>query len=125
MKHQGIAKNKLVADGIKGMIFDCDGTLVDSMPLHMDAWRHTFRHFKIGMDEWEKIDDFTVYPEMNLENTQWLKPAFIDYHISFALVKTRGIRIIGMAGGLPKDAADEHPGLQYYTAISELRIYKE
>jgi HAD superfamily hydrolase (TIGR01509 family) len=23
----------------KGLIFDCDGTLVDSMPLHLDAWR--------------------------------------------------------------------------------------
>jgi beta-phosphoglucomutase-like phosphatase (HAD superfamily) len=25
---------------IKGLIFDCDGTLVDSMPLHMKAWKH-------------------------------------------------------------------------------------
>jgi HAD superfamily hydrolase (TIGR01509 family) len=25
---------------IKGLIFDCDGTLVDSMPLHMQAWKH-------------------------------------------------------------------------------------
>lgn len=26
----------------KGLIFDCDGTLVDSMPLHMNAWKHAF-----------------------------------------------------------------------------------
>jgi beta-phosphoglucomutase-like phosphatase (HAD superfamily) len=25
---------------IRGLIFDCDGTLVDSMPLHMEAWKH-------------------------------------------------------------------------------------
>jgi HAD superfamily hydrolase (TIGR01509 family) len=25
---------------IRGLIFDCDGTLVDSMPLHMKAWEH-------------------------------------------------------------------------------------
>jgi beta-phosphoglucomutase-like phosphatase (HAD superfamily) len=25
---------------IRGLIFDCDGTLVDSMPLHMRAWEH-------------------------------------------------------------------------------------
>jgi beta-phosphoglucomutase-like phosphatase (HAD superfamily) len=25
---------------IQGFIFDCDGTLVDSMPLHMRAWEH-------------------------------------------------------------------------------------
>jgi len=28
-----------VPDYIKGLIFDCDGTLVDSMPLHWEAWR--------------------------------------------------------------------------------------
>ena len=25
---------------VKGLIFDCDGTLVDSMPLHMKAWEY-------------------------------------------------------------------------------------
>jgi len=30
----------LVPDYIEGLIFDCDGTLVDSMPLHMRAWEH-------------------------------------------------------------------------------------
>lgn len=25
---------------IRGLIFDCDGTLVDSMPLHMKAWEY-------------------------------------------------------------------------------------
>jgi beta-phosphoglucomutase-like phosphatase (HAD superfamily) len=29
-----------VPDFVKGLIFDCDGTLVDSMPLHMKAWEH-------------------------------------------------------------------------------------
>ncbi len=29
-----------VPDFIEGLIFDCDGTLVDSMPLHMRAWEH-------------------------------------------------------------------------------------
>lgn len=27
---------------IKGLLFDCDGTLVDSMPLHMKAWEKAF-----------------------------------------------------------------------------------
>jgi beta-phosphoglucomutase-like phosphatase (HAD superfamily) len=30
-----------VPDFNTGLIFDCDGTLVDSMPLHMRAWEHT------------------------------------------------------------------------------------
>jgi HAD superfamily hydrolase (TIGR01509 family) len=29
-----------VPEYIKGLIFDCDGTLVDSMPLHMRAWEY-------------------------------------------------------------------------------------
>jgi HAD superfamily hydrolase (TIGR01509 family) len=29
-----------VPEYIRGLIFDCDGTLIDSMPLHMKAWEH-------------------------------------------------------------------------------------
>jgi HAD superfamily hydrolase (TIGR01509 family) len=29
-----------VPDFVRGLIFDCDGTLVDSMPLHMRAWEY-------------------------------------------------------------------------------------
>jgi HAD superfamily hydrolase (TIGR01509 family) len=36
--------NKIeVPEYIKGLIFDCDGTLVDSMPLHMKAWEYVIR----------------------------------------------------------------------------------
>lgn len=31
-----------VPDGVRGLIFDCDGTLVDTLPLHYVAWRETF-----------------------------------------------------------------------------------
>lgn len=30
----------IVPNHIQGLIFDCDGTLVDSMPLHMRAWEY-------------------------------------------------------------------------------------
>ena len=30
-----------VAEGVRGLIFDCDGTLVDSLPLHYAAWEET------------------------------------------------------------------------------------
>jgi beta-phosphoglucomutase-like phosphatase (HAD superfamily) len=39
-----------VPNSIRGLIFDCDGTLVDSMPLHMDAWEHAFRLFGAPYD---------------------------------------------------------------------------
>ncbi len=31
-----------VPDGVRGLIFDCDGTLADSLPLHYVAWEETF-----------------------------------------------------------------------------------
>lgn len=31
-----------VAAGIKGLIFDCDGTLADTMPIHIAAWCDSF-----------------------------------------------------------------------------------
>lgn len=31
-----------IPSNIKALIFDCDGTLVDTMPLHMEAWKKTF-----------------------------------------------------------------------------------
>ena len=33
-----------------GYIFDCDGTLVDSMPLHFRAWTASFRHHGAPFD---------------------------------------------------------------------------
>jgi beta-phosphoglucomutase-like phosphatase (HAD superfamily) len=35
----------VVAEHIKGLIFDCDGTLVDSMPMHMKAWEYAITRF--------------------------------------------------------------------------------
>lgn len=40
----------VIPDNIKGLIFDCDGTLVDSMPLHMKAWEEAFRQFNTRFD---------------------------------------------------------------------------
>ncbi|MBN2710234.1 MAG: HAD family phosphatase [Calditrichaceae bacterium] len=40
-----------IPDGTEALIFDCDGTLVDSMPLHMEAWRQAFMHFGAAFEE--------------------------------------------------------------------------
>ncbi|PIE83531.1 MAG: hypothetical protein CSA09_01385 [Candidatus Contendobacter odensis] len=32
----------IVPDGIQGLIFDCDGTLADTLPLHYAAWQEAF-----------------------------------------------------------------------------------
>ncbi len=34
-----------VAPGVEGLIFDCDGTLVNSMPIHWECWHGTFEKF--------------------------------------------------------------------------------
>jgi beta-phosphoglucomutase family hydrolase len=34
-----------------GLIFDCDGTLADTMPLHYEAWIETLAEFKLTFDE--------------------------------------------------------------------------
>lgn len=34
-----------IPQDIQGLIFDCDGTLVDSMPLHMEAWKAAFKKY--------------------------------------------------------------------------------
>lgn len=44
MEHIYIDKN------IRALIFDCDGTLVDSMPLHMKSWEEAFKFFKEKFD---------------------------------------------------------------------------
>lgn len=65
---------------IKALIFDCDGTLVDSMPLHMKAWQEAFKFLNAkydydflyslkGMKELEIIDLYNEKFRTNL-NTQ-------------------------------------------------------
>ncbi|MDC8829671.1 HAD family hydrolase [Alteromonas gilva] len=34
----------------EGIVFDMDGTLVDSMPAHMEAWRHACEHYGYPFD---------------------------------------------------------------------------
>ncbi len=40
-----------VSSDTKALIFDCDGTLVDSMPLHMMAWKESFRKYNYKYEE--------------------------------------------------------------------------
>jgi HAD superfamily hydrolase (TIGR01509 family) len=35
----------IISPDTKGFIFDCDGTLADTMPLHMEAWCQTFADY--------------------------------------------------------------------------------
>lgn len=48
-------------EGIKGMIFDLDGTLADTMPFHMKAWKEACRSFGLDMNS-EFLRSFTGAP---------------------------------------------------------------
>ena len=36
---------------IQGLVFDCDGTLADTMPLHYVAWRATLDRYSVPLNE--------------------------------------------------------------------------
>ncbi len=61
---------------IQGLIFDFDGTLIDSYAAHLKAWRATFGHFGLGFDEDEfrscfSPDWYQVYRAMGLDKRHW------------------------------------------------------
>jgi HAD superfamily hydrolase (TIGR01509 family) len=46
----GKPDNVVIGRDIRALIFDCDGTLVDSMPAHMEAWKYAFKLFNSGYE---------------------------------------------------------------------------
>jgi len=51
-----------VADGVRGLIFDCDGTLADTMPYHLEGWRQAFAGTGVRVPE-EWLDSLKGTPE--------------------------------------------------------------
>ncbi|MFO7756160.1 MAG: HAD family hydrolase [Bacteroidota bacterium] len=52
-------------DGIKALIFDLDGTLADTMPLHMEAWKKACNSYGMDMSS-EFLRSFTGSPGINI-----------------------------------------------------------
>ncbi len=85
----------MIAEHIKGLIFDCDGTLVDSMPLHMQAWQAAFDKCQAvyyedylrclcGMRETDVIDHYNRTYGTNLDSKLMVryKHDFFRQHIT-------------------------------------------
>ncbi len=53
---------------IKGLIFDCDGTLLDTMPLHYLAWRKAMEQVRIHFPE-ERFYQFSGMPTVVIIQT--------------------------------------------------------
>lgn len=55
-------------DKYRGLIFDMDGTLIDTMPSHLDAWNLTAQHFGFPFDrEWMNSLGGMPSPKITLE----------------------------------------------------------
>jgi HAD superfamily hydrolase (TIGR01509 family) len=91
-----------VARGIKGLIFDCDGTLADTMPIHTAAWCEAFAARGIACPE-AFIRDVTGMPAESivaLFNRRYNHR--IDAH-AFAAEKNRRVTA-RLASAAPIDA---------------------
>ncbi len=44
-------KLQLPAGDFRAFIFDCDGTLADTMPLHYQAWRRVFQQYEFDLNQ--------------------------------------------------------------------------
>jgi HAD superfamily hydrolase (TIGR01509 family) len=109
---------KISAD-TKGLIFDFDGTLVDSMPVHFLSWKKAFAAFGAEFDEQffyanAGVSLFGVVEKYNLENKTALNPKAVvaakdKYHAAF-LPETKLIQpvmdiVVKNFGALPMAVA--------------------
>jgi beta-phosphoglucomutase family hydrolase len=58
----------IIPERFKGLIFDCDGTLVDSMPLHYLAWKAAMQEVNIQISE-EQFYFFAGMPTVKIIET--------------------------------------------------------
>jgi len=86
-----------IEKNIKGLIFDCDGTLVDTMPLHTESWDEAFRQMGLKLpedfiDRYKGIPSADIVRKYNLEfntdldpdGTAALKNSIVEKKIPFA-----------------------------------------
>lgn len=52
-------------DDVQGLIFDCDGTLVDTMPIHYIAWCAMLKEYGMVMDE-ERFYSYAGWPTVKM-----------------------------------------------------------
>ena len=57
-----------VSSRAKALIFDCDGTLADTMPLHWEAWQTTFREYGYSCTR-EFMEPFMGVPAVTILET--------------------------------------------------------
>jgi len=111
----------------QGLIFDMDGTLIDSMPKHVEAWRQTAQKFHFsfnpqliyqmgGMTSEEILDVINKETQLNLDSKiivphkRQLFESMMDSiqsipHTVAIIKKYHGIKKIAVGTGSPKKSA--------------------
>ena len=79
-------KKIVIPDSIKGLIFDCDGTLVDSMPMHMKAWEYALSHFGAPWNY-----DF-IFDQKGKSSTDIVEMYNREYKISLDVVRVSDLK---------------------------------
>ncbi|SMF43430.1 ADP-ribosylglycohydrolase family protein [Pseudobacteriovorax antillogorgiicola] len=94
----------------------------------IQEWGGWFTSFDLqylgAKGQWLSVPGVQWLTPINFDNSPWLKGQFVDHWLRFPLIKTKGLRIVGQAGGLEKDPANQHLGLRYYTNLSEIAVFK-
>lgn len=55
----------LIPDDVQGLIFDCDGTLIDTMPIHYIAWCAMLKEYGMVMDE-KRFYSYAGWPTVKM-----------------------------------------------------------
>ena len=71
--------------------------------------------------EWTGVEDLEIHPVFDTTNLELNKAHYTQYRLGFEPVRTRGIRIIGSAGG-GSHWHEPSNGI-HYTSITELAVY--
>lgn len=125
-----------IEKNIKGLIFDCDGTLVDTMPLHIESWEEAFTQIGLKLPE-DFIDRFKGIPsadivrKYNLEfntdldpdGTAALKNSIVKKKIPFAKPIQKIVNIaIEYKGKLPMAVASGGNRTNVYTSLETIGL---
>ena len=59
-----------IEEGVKGLIFDLDGTIADTMPIHFIAWRNAAARYGIDftVELFQKLAGIPLYPTVEKLN---------------------------------------------------------
>ncbi|KAJ1439334.1 HAD-like domain-containing protein, partial [Ochromonadaceae sp. CCMP2298] len=49
--NQSMATYRVLEEDLQGLVFDCDGTLIDTMPAYWASWKVTCRHFGLDFNQ--------------------------------------------------------------------------